>query len=115
MEAQSFYTQSLEYFQQIDNIAGIADCLSGFSRIILARNADPHAAQVAARLLGSVEALRESIRWTLSSILYDDYVRHTAAVQACLGEAQFDALCTEGRALSVEQAIQCALNAMDRV
>jgi len=66
----------------------------------------------AARLLGATEAVREAIQIGLSAAYPDriEYDRYVAAVRAQLDEAVFAAAWAEGRALTLEQAIEYALS-----
>jgi hypothetical protein len=64
----------------------------------------------AARLLGAADALREAIRLpALSSFEHRHIDREIAAVLAVLDEGAFAAVWAEGRAMTIEQAIQYAL------
>jgi len=68
-------------------------------------------AQRAARLLGSAEALRETIGAPLpvSDRAHYDYDRYAASIRVALGEERMAAAWAEGRAMTLEQAIACAL------
>jgi DNA-binding SARP family transcriptional activator/predicted ATPase len=79
--------------------------LVALSRIMAARGR----ALSAARLLGSVEANLQISTWNLMS---DDRVaveQHSAAIRAALSPAEFEAAFAAGRALTLEQALQEAL------
>jgi DNA-binding SARP family transcriptional activator len=68
----------------------------------------------AARLWGAAEALREQIGMPLAhfDLALSGYKQDLAAVRSTLSEATFEAAWTEGRAVSPEQAIEYALDAV---
>ena len=63
---------------------------------------------IAARLFGAAEAIREAIGAPLPPVSRADYERDVAAVRAQLDEAMFTSLWAEGRAMTIEQAIAYA-------
>lgn len=64
----------------------------------------------AARVWGAAERLRESIGSPVSRIGRSDYDRPVAVARAALGDhSAFDRAWQEGRALTIEQAIELAL------
>lgn len=66
-------------------------------------------AERAARLFGASEALREAIGASVLPYYRGEYERGVAAARAPLGEAAFAAAWAEGRAMTMEQAIEFAL------
>jgi DNA-binding SARP family transcriptional activator len=68
----------------------------------------------AARLWGAAEALREQMGMPLAhfDLALSGYEQDLAAVRSTLSDASFDAAWTEGRAMSPEQAIEYALDAV---
>ncbi|MGH3144983.1 MAG: LuxR C-terminal-related transcriptional regulator, partial [Rubrobacter sp.] len=66
----------------------------------------------AARLWGAAEALREQMGMSLSrfELAESSHERDLSSVRSTLSEASFDAAWTEGRAMSLEQAIEYALS-----
>ncbi|MFQ5796017.1 MAG: BTAD domain-containing putative transcriptional regulator [Candidatus Bipolaricaulia bacterium] len=105
--AVALYEESLILRQEIGDKGGIALCLEGLAGVACA-NGQP---EQAARLFGAAEALREAIGFPLMppdrTLL--DYDRNVAAVRAELSEDAFEAAWTEGRAMTLEQAIAYAL------
>jgi len=64
-----------------------------------------------ARLWGAAEVLSESIGVTLYPIERRDYSPYINAARAELDEATWEAALAEGRAMSAEEAVECALSA----
>jgi hypothetical protein len=62
-----------------------------------------------ARLWGAVSALRERLDPSLPIVLPEKYERERSLLRARLGEAAFEAAFAEGRALTLEQAIEYAV------
>jgi hypothetical protein len=65
----------------------------------------------AARLLGAAEAIRKTINSTLNGIELVEYEKEIAALRAGLDENKMQAAWAEGRALTMDQAIEYALQA----
>jgi predicted ATPase/DNA-binding CsgD family transcriptional regulator len=63
----------------------------------------------AARLFGVAEAAHERLGASLSFFTRDDHDRAVARARSLLGDTGFEAAWDEGRSMSVEQAITCAL------
>jgi len=88
---------------------GIALCLAGLARTAL-RLDQP---ERAARLLGATEVLRETIGAPLPPSQREDYEHDVASSRAALGENLFQAAWAEGRAMTLQQAVGCALTPLD--
>ena len=69
----------------------------------------------AARLWGAAEALRERMGMSLSQfdLAASGYERDLAAMRSTLSEASFDAAWAEGRAMSPEEAVEYAREAVE--
>src|SRR5262249_51799351 len=63
----------------------------------------------AIRLLGAAEAFCETLGAQPPVAMREEYERTVAEGRATLGEAAFTAVWTEGRAMSLDQAIEYAL------
>jgi hypothetical protein len=63
----------------------------------------------AARLQGAIDALRERLGASLSPRERGGYDVSVAALRVALGEREFAAAWAEGRAMSLEQAVDFAL------
>ena len=108
--ARALYEESLAILRELGDRRGIAESLEMFAALAVAQQPER-----AARLFGAAEALREAIRAPRPVIDRADYERQVAATCAALGEEAFGAAWAEGRALSLEEAIQNALQDRDCV
>jgi non-specific serine/threonine protein kinase len=105
-QAKSFYAQALALRREMGNPRGTLECLRGFSQIATIKQ---HYAR-AARLLGCADALPEMLDARGRRAFDQD----ADALRARMGEPGFDSARAEGRALTLEQAIEYALeNAAD--
>ena len=109
-QATAFYAESLKLCQGMSNRWVSFQCLEGLGCIASAREND----QQAAILFGAAEALRDPLRFSRrdadQQAVLDQYVE---SVRTSLGDAAFSAAWAEGRAMTLEQAIECALAASD--
>jgi predicted ATPase/class 3 adenylate cyclase len=103
--ARAFHEQSLAIYEEIGNRLGIAYCLENCAALASAQEQPERAA----RLWGVAEALREVIGALLSPNQREEYDGKIAEARAALGEDAFVAAWTEGCAMSMEQAIEYAL------
>ncbi|HZY42491.1 MAG TPA: LuxR C-terminal-related transcriptional regulator, partial [Anaerolineae bacterium] len=104
-QAATFFAESLALFQNHGGRRGIVDCIAALAGVAGAEGQPERAAQ----LFGAVEALREVIH---TYVIYSDqieYDRNVAAVRAQLDEATFTRAWAEGRALTMEEAVDYAL------
>jgi predicted ATPase len=102
--ARSCYEDSLAIRRDLRDIMGVADCLDGMAMVHAARGDSPRAAQ----LMGAAEARREGAGGALSA---PDKTAHEAAVsvlRGVMGAGAFDSAWREGRALSLDAAIDLA-------
>jgi predicted ATPase/DNA-binding SARP family transcriptional activator len=107
--ARAHCEAALRDWLAVGNPWGIAEALECHAALALAQ-AQPARA---ARLLGATAALRESRRFPLRPWEQLEQDRARAAARAALGEEAFAAAWTEGRALSMEQAVVAALEEAD--
>ncbi len=103
--ARSLLEEGLVVSQELGEKHGIAFCLEG-----LAASVDPAMAELAARLWGAAEALRDTIGAPLPLAERTQFEPFVTATRAHLGEARFAAAWMEGRAMTPDQAIGYALN-----
>jgi len=104
-EAQRNYRESLLVSQEIGEKRVIAYCLEGFAKVAARYgNADQ-----AAHLLGAAEALRQAIAAPLSGAERSELDQDVIVTRNRLGERIFEAAWAEGRAMTMEQAIDFAL------
>ncbi len=104
-QAAALGTEALSRLLQVGDKWSFAQGLEGFATLASARG-EP---ERAARLFGTAEALRESIGFNLVPSERADYDLDVAAVRAQLDTATFNAAWAEGRAMTMEQALECAL------
>jgi len=104
-EAQGIYRETIKDWQGWGNRGAVANQLECFAFLALA-DEDP---QQAIKLLGSAEALREQADSPMTRFERGEYDRSVAQLRAMLPEAEFNALWNEGRALTMEQAVELAL------
>ncbi len=105
-QANKIYTETLRSWQDLGNRAAVAHELECFGFISIAEE-EP---QRAIKLFGAAEALRERIQSPMTDYEQIEYDQSIAQLRAMLAEAEFNTLWAEGRAMTMEQAIQFALN-----
>ena len=103
------FEESLAIFRELGNKLGIAQNLEGLAAVAVAQAQSERAA----RLFGAAEGLREVIGAPLPSADRAEHDRSVAAVRTALGEEAFAAAWAEGRAISLEQAVEYALEGGD--
>jgi len=103
-EARSarLFAESLELSRQFGIRMGIASCLGGLAggAVCLGQH------ELAARLFGAAEALREAIAFPMEVIDRAELDRDVAALREELQPAALAAAWAEGRSMSVDQAIE---------
>ncbi len=107
--ARSFYEESLTIRKETGDRRGIAESLEAFAGLA-AKLGAPRQATV---LWGAAEALREEIGSPLEQEEQARYDQDVAAARQALGDDAFAMDWAEGRAMSMEQAIQYALSDVD--
>ncbi|MFQ5808876.1 MAG: tetratricopeptide repeat protein, partial [Armatimonadota bacterium] len=103
--ARELFEESLAIRRELGEAPGIAECLEELGGISGAQG-EP---EVAARLLGASEALREAIKAPVPPDDREEYDSDVATVRAAMDEAAFAAAWSEGRAMTMEEAIAYAL------
>jgi non-specific serine/threonine protein kinase len=103
--ARAHYQESLLLRQKLGHQMALAQSLEDFA--VLA-NCERHAER-AIRLLGAGEAFCETLGARPPVGIAEDYERTVAEGRAVLGKTALAAVWAEGRALSLEQAVQYAL------
>ena len=104
-EALALYRETLPNWQKIGHRGAVAHQLECFAFIAKAQEQEERAVQ----LMSAAEALREassSARTPQEQIEYD---REFAGLRAGMNEKMFDLLWEEGRSMTMEQAIELAL------
>ncbi|MCI0475311.1 MAG: NB-ARC domain-containing protein, partial [Anaerolineales bacterium] len=100
-QARTFNEQSLALRREMGNTRGILECLRAFSQVAATEQRYEHAA----RLLGAAEPLCEMLN-EKDHRAFEDEVN---ALRAQLGDAAFETARAVGRAMTMEQAIEYAL------
>jgi predicted ATPase/class 3 adenylate cyclase len=103
--AVASFTESLTVCRELGDMWLSGLCLEQVARLASAYGQH----QQAARLFGVAEVLHETLGWRLSPIDQADRDRDVASTQGALGDAAFGASWAEGRAMTLEQAIEYAL------
>lgn len=109
VRAKEWYTECLLFDQQIGWPRQLAECFIGFAGIASAKQDFERAAQ----LLGVAEAEAEARVNPLENIDQIELKRITAILREELGDAEFEAIALNGRAMTMEQAIEYALEDQD--
>ncbi|MGH8103529.1 MAG: ATP-binding protein [bacterium] len=104
-EAQSLLKEAIGICRDIGDKRGIAYSFEDFAHL----NQTQGNSERAAKLLGTVDALREAIGAPLPPSGRAAYDRTVAAVRAALADAAFNAAFAAGRALPLDSAIAYAL------
>jgi tetratricopeptide (TPR) repeat protein len=104
-KARALLAQALEIQHEIGERRGIAEALRLFARLASLKPQAGHAA----RLFGTAEALQEATGAPIPPSQRADYDRAIASVRAAMDEEAFITAWSEGRAMSLEQAVHYAL------
>jgi predicted ATPase/DNA-binding SARP family transcriptional activator/Tfp pilus assembly protein PilF len=110
-KACDFFEKSLAVFQVIGDKLKTAECLEEMAKLSYAKEKPERAS----RLFGAASRLRELIGCPIPTARQADYNRSVCAARAALGEKAFAKAWKEGRAMSLEEAIEYALAQMDRL
>src|SRR5258708_3940632 len=105
-QAEAAYRDTIRAWQKLGHRAAIAHQLESFGFVARAQNQLSRAA----RLLGAAASLRDKIKIPMSSQERVEYDRELAGLRAGLEDHTFDELWAEGRALTMEAAIQYAIS-----
>jgi predicted ATPase len=105
-QARLIYQNTIKGWQEIGNRSAIAHQLECFGFLAI-HDEEP---QRAIKLLSAAETLRERINSPRTDYEQVEYDQSIAQLRAMLPEAEFNRLWAEGRAMTMEQAIQLALS-----
>jgi hypothetical protein len=108
-KATTMYRETILEWKRLGHRAAVANQLECFAFIAKAHEQPGRAA----RLLGAAEALRELIDIDMSQMERVEYEREVSDLKANMNEKAFASLWVEGRAMTMEQAIQVALESTD--
>lgn len=104
-QAAALFEASLALFRKQGQKVGMVSCVAGLAAVAGAEKRFDQAAKLFGAVAGQIEAIRA--RLDLSDSI--EHKRHLATVQAQLDEATFAVAWTEGRAMTLEQAVRYAL------
>jgi hypothetical protein len=104
-KAEAMYRETLPEWQRIGHRAAIAHQLECLATIAKVREQGGRAA----RLFGAAEALRERINIPMTPSERQEYDREIANLRAGMDEGAFTSTWAEGRAMTMDQAINYAL------
>ena len=104
-KAKNTYTETIKALQDVGNRPGVAHQLECFAMIAIVEE-EP---QRAAKLFGAAEAIRELTGHKRTGEEEAEEAQFMSRLRAMLPEAEFNALWAEGRAMTMEEAIELAL------
>jgi predicted ATPase/DNA-binding CsgD family transcriptional regulator/Tfp pilus assembly protein PilF len=108
-KAESLFRESLSLQKALHNRQGIAECITGFSAILLDRGV---AAEAACLLTAVAIHGRDAVmQWPAERM---EYNRSLARSSQMISAARFEQVQTEGRHLSLEQAEEFALDLLEK-
>ncbi len=105
-QAHAQLRESLALFRGLEDKRNSAECLEGLAQVAAAQGKG----DVAARLLGSAETLREAAGAPVPPYDRERYAATVAAVRAQQDPDTFATMWSEGRTMLLEQAVGFALN-----
>jgi hypothetical protein len=108
-QARSYYAQSLAIRHKLGDRMHVADSLEALGILVAACEDLAYAA----RLLGAASSLREKINAPPSPAKQEKLDRALSSTRSALGESVFAKEWDEGRAMSMEQAIDYVLKKED--
>lgn len=97
--------KSLILRRELSSPQGIAECLVGFAELVGAQGEPARGA----RLLGAADALCETVGYRLPTHERRAAEQAISALRVAMGEQTFEAAWLQGRALTLEQAVEEAL------
>lgn len=103
-EAVSLLHESLGVNQEIGHLPGTSECLE----VLAGLAADEGLWEKSARLLGAAGAVRELMGISSSSDPTDRHGEITASVREALGDDSYESALVQGRALSIDEAVDYA-------
>ena len=109
VQARSIYQETIKGWQDLGNRSAVAHELECFGFLAIS-DEEP---QRAAKLFGSAEALRERNQSPMADYERVEYDRAVPQLRSMLTETEFNALRGEGRSMTMEQAVEFALEKPD--
>jgi hypothetical protein len=109
-QALDTYRKTIVVWQKLGHRAAVAHQLECFAYLAKAQEEPEHALL----LLGAAESLRERINIHMQPHEHDEYDREVSDLRASINEHPFRTLWGQGRALTMDEAVELALS-NDRV
>ena len=109
-EAAAVYSETIQTFQEFNQRAAVAHQLECFGCMAAAQSQPERAA----RLLGAAEALRQRLKTDMTPLERREYEETMTNLRKQIGPAELAKVWAEGRALTMEQAIQLAVSEWPR-
>jgi predicted ATPase/DNA-binding XRE family transcriptional regulator len=103
--AMKFFIEYFDATRRLTENIAICDFLMGVAAVAGGTNHSERAA----KLNGAVQAIYETTDYRIPPFDRAEFDRHIQIARERLGEARFEALATDGRAMTMEQAIEFAL------
>jgi tetratricopeptide (TPR) repeat protein len=104
-KAKALFEESLNRSNESGDKGTMTECLTGFVGVLVMVGKP----EQATRLSGAAESLLRRIGWTMTAVDQKDYDHYVAFVRSQLDETTFEQALAEGRAMTLEQAIEFAL------
>ena len=108
-EAKTIYRETIRRWKDLGNRGAIANQLECYAFIAILEAQPPRAAQ----LLGAAQALRGQAQAAMSDSERVEYDQSVGQLRTMLPEAEFNVLWAEGKSMTIEQAIEYALEKSD--
>jgi predicted ATPase/class 3 adenylate cyclase len=105
-QAEQIYRGTILEFQKIGHRAAVANQLESLAFISHAHGN----CECAVQLLGAAEALRENINIAMSQYERSEYDNQVSELRSSMDEKVFSNLWSEGRRMTMDQAVQLALD-----
>ncbi len=110
IKANTLFQESLALNQELGHQLGVTACVSALAATIAARGENVQALE----LFGAVDSSLNIMNSLLFSPDQVEYQRNLAAVRAQLDEATFNAAWARGQAMTLEQAVEFALEKLGK-
>jgi predicted ATPase/class 3 adenylate cyclase len=105
LQAMSSYRETIKDWQRIGHRAAVAHQLE--SMAFIAKALEQSGKSI--RLLGAAEALRQKINIDMTPQEHELYNKEVADLKANMGEKEFTSLWADGRSMTMDEAIELAL------
>jgi predicted ATPase/DNA-binding SARP family transcriptional activator len=104
-KAKALFEESLNGSNEFGDKGSMTECLAGFVGVLVIVGKR----EQAARLIGAAESLFQGMGWTMAAVDQKDYDHYVRIARRQLDGAAFEQAWAEGRAMTLDQAIEFAL------